>query len=370
MPSYISKDSEAYRDVVKGFDTEYFKRQGMERLSVRAKEWNSLDQELNWFLSQIVYEGPDDAADEAKRLHNWLCNFTKTGLEEIPEHPDFGANFQQAVPLYQLRDWLLLQRSRLTPTERAAVISAIKGNFDYENIGERLRVSRPDDELTNRDKKGKEHQGRHRDRGRVHAGWEQDEKEPYAEEQIYYEQPETSVGTENEDDDKPEEPLYSAEEIEQAGQAFATQKRNLEEARDLLRPVKTARKFYPVDEEKKKGPCLKCGGNHETKDHKPKSQSADRDRGPKKGSSSFVFYNSQRDAEMEVAMIKHDRSLRELEDTLSKPDAPKRYDDKLPILAALEETNDWVLVSVLESAHLGLGILDIGATSSIAGCRE
>ncbi|CAK0848457.1 unnamed protein product, partial [Prorocentrum cordatum] len=314
MPSYISRDDEAYHDVVKGFDTEYFKRQRMERLSARAKEWNSLYQELNWFLNQIVHEGPDDAADEANRLDNWLRNFTKTGLEEMPEYLDFGTNCQQAIPLDQLRGWLLLQRSRLTPTERAAVISAVEETSDYESIGEQLRVPWPDDELTNRDRKEKEHQGRQRDRGRIHAGWEQCEDEPDAEEHIYHEQSETSVGTENEDDNNPEEPPNSK----------PSDKDKRTSSRD------------PKAKTSRRGLCLKCGGNHETKDDMPRSQSADRDRGPKQGFSSLVFYNIQRDAEMEVTTIKHDRSLRELEDTPSKPEVPKRHDEKLPILAALE----------------------------------
>ena len=33
MPSYISRDDEAYADVVKGFDTAYFKKQRTARLS-------------------------------------------------------------------------------------------------------------------------------------------------------------------------------------------------------------------------------------------------------------------------------------------------------------------------------------------------
>ncbi|CAK0901030.1 unnamed protein product, partial [Prorocentrum cordatum] len=95
MPSYISRDDEAYHDVVKGFDTEYFKKQRTARLSERAKEWNNLYGELNWFLYKIEQEGLEDAAEKAKELNTSLWRFVKTGLEEIPEHPDFGADFNQ-----------------------------------------------------------------------------------------------------------------------------------------------------------------------------------------------------------------------------------------------------------------------------------
>eukprot|EP00959_Pyramimonas_sp_CCMP1952_P033698 707851-Pyramimonas_sp.AAC.1 len=42
MANNISRDDEAYHDVVKGFDSEYFKSQRMERRPVRSKEWTSL----------------------------------------------------------------------------------------------------------------------------------------------------------------------------------------------------------------------------------------------------------------------------------------------------------------------------------------
>ena len=254
MPSYISRDDEAYHDVVKGFDTEYFKKQRTARLSERSKEWNTLYSELTWFLYKIEQEGPEDAADKAKELNYQLWNFIKTGLEEIPEHPDFGADFNQAIPLDQLRGWLLLQRSRLSPTERAAVISAVKGNFDYDSIGEQLRVSWPDDELTNRDKKHGKDNHRHRERGRIHAGWEENSEDD--DDYSYYDGDQSEATYEDADGDEdegdPEEPLYSAQEIEEAETAFAAQQRSFEEARDLLRRVKTARKFYPVDENKKR----------------------------------------------------------------------------------------------------------------------
>ena len=163
MPSYISRDDEAYADVVKGFDTDYFKKQRTARLSERSKQWNALYQDLNWFLYKIELEGPEDAAETAKEINERLWNFIKSGLEEIPEHPDFGTDFNQSIPLDQLRGWLLLQRSRLSPTERAAVNGAVKGNFDYQSIGEQLRVSWPDDELTNRDRKQGKY-NRHRTR--------------------------------------------------------------------------------------------------------------------------------------------------------------------------------------------------------------
>ncbi|CAK0901527.1 unnamed protein product [Prorocentrum cordatum] len=317
MPSYISRDDEAYHDVVKGFDTEYFKKQRTARLSERSKEWNTLYSELTWFLYKIEQEGPEDAADKAKELNHQLWNFIRTGLEEIPEHPDFGTDFKQAIPLDQLRGWLLLQRSRLSPTERAAVISAVKGNFDYDSIGEQLRVSWPDDELTNRDKKhGKE-------------------------------------------------PLYSAQEIEEAETAFAAQQRSFEEARDLLRRVKTARKFYPVDENKKR-----------------------------EGFGAYVFFGAEQDAEMEANLIRNETSRLELETTLNnkpviknRPKLPKKqlektmyleveksierreqvHHVKLPSWPTLEKLDDWILMSVKQSSSKGFGILDIGATSSIMG---
>ncbi|CAK0848586.1 unnamed protein product, partial [Prorocentrum cordatum] len=377
MPSYISRDDEAYHDVVKGFDTEYFKKQRTARLSARSKEWNALYSELNWFLYKIEQEGPEDAADKAKELNHQLWSFILTGLEEIPEHPDFGTDFKQAIPLDQLRGWLLLQRSRLSPTERAAVISAVKGNFDYDSIGEQLRVSWPDDELTNRDKKHGKDNHRHRD----------------------------------------------AQEIEEAETAFAAQQRSFEEARDLLRRVKTARKFYPdsassrdreldpeaLDHRKDEaegadndvmhhpdGPCLKCGGNHETKDHKDRASSTsskDRER-PKRGFGAYVFFGAEQDAEMEANLIRNETSRLELETTLNnrpviknRPKLPKKqlektkyleveksierqeqvHHVKLPSWPTLEKLDDWILMSVKQSSSKGFGILDIGATSSIMG---
>ena len=177
MPSYISRDREACHDVDRGFDTAYFRKQRMERLTVRTKEWNSLYDQLNTFLSKCEAEAPEDAGETAGYLNRWLWDFIRNGLEEIPEHPDFGTDFHQAIPLDQLRGWLLLQRSKLAPTERAAVISAVKGNFDYNSISEQLRVSWPDDELSNRDRKHGKDAPRHRGGGRVHYGWEDDDED-------------------------------------------------------------------------------------------------------------------------------------------------------------------------------------------------
>ena len=56
MPSYASRGDEAYHDVVKGFDTEYFKKQRNQRLTDRAKEWNALSSEISWFLYKIEQE--------------------------------------------------------------------------------------------------------------------------------------------------------------------------------------------------------------------------------------------------------------------------------------------------------------------------
>ena len=123
------------------------------------------------------------------------------------------------------------------------MISAVRGSLDNQSIGEQLRVSWPDDELTNRDKKqGKG--GRHRDRGRVHAGWEEDDGGEDEDEDGdgYYDDSEADHDTHADDtEDNDEEPLYTAEEIEEAETAFAAQQRSFEEARDLLRRVKTAR---------------------------------------------------------------------------------------------------------------------------------
>ena len=66
---------------------------------------------------------------------------------------------------------------------------------------------------------------------------------------------------------------------------------------------------------------MKCGGNRETKDHKPRSSSQDRDR-PKKGFSSFVFFSAEESAEMEVNLIKHVKSINELEQAMQF-DKPK-----------------------------------------------
>ncbi|CAK0873790.1 unnamed protein product [Prorocentrum cordatum] len=367
MPSYISRDDEAYHDVVKGFDTEYFKKQRTARLSARSKEWNALYSELNWFLYKIEQEGPEDAADKAKELNHQLWSFIRTGLEEIPEHPDFGTDFKQAIPIDQLRGWLLLQRSRLSPTERAAVISAVKGNFDYDSIGEQLRVSWPDDELTNRDKKHGKDNHRHRERGRIHAGWEENSEDD--DDYSYYDGDQSEATYEDADGDEdegdPEEPLCSAQEIEEAETAFAAQQRSFEEARDLLRRVKTARKFYPVDENKKR-----------------------------EGFGAYVFFGAEQDAEMEANLIRNETSHLELETTLNnkpviknRPKLPKEqlektkyleveksierqeqvHHVKLPSWPTLEKLDDWILMSVKQSSSKGFGILDIGATSSIMG---
>ncbi|CAK0865999.1 unnamed protein product, partial [Prorocentrum cordatum] len=367
MPSYISRDDAAYHDGVKGFDTKYFKKQRTTRLSARAKKWNNLYGELNWFLYKIEQEGPEDAAEKAKELNHSLWDFVKTGLQEIPEHPEFGTDFNQAMPLDQLRGWLLLQRSRLTPTERAAVISAFKGNFDYDRIGEQLRVSWPDDELTSRDKKqGKDF--RHRDRGRIHAGWEAncEEDDDYS----YYEEHESeatydSQGDE-EDEEDPEEPLYSAQEIEEAETAFAAQQRSFEEDPRLDLEAQG----HPRGEA--------AGADSDVTDHPDEKEIA-----PK-------------DAEMEANLITNEMSRLRLEASLAnKPvikDRPKTANqkkqldknsympiegaielrervkhEKLPIWSTLEKAEDWILRSVKQSSSKGSGILDIGATSSIMG---
>ncbi|CAK0811884.1 unnamed protein product [Prorocentrum cordatum] len=315
MPSYMSKDDEAYHDVVKGFGTEYFKKQRAARLSERSKLWNTLYSELKWFFYKIEHEGPEDAAEVAKDLNWRLWSFVSNGLEVIPEHPDFGTDFNRAIPLDQLRGWLLLERSRLPPTERAAVISAVKGNFDYDSIGEQLR------------------------------------------------------------------------ELEDAETAFAAQQRSFEEARDLLRRVKTARKFYP-DSASFKGPGL----DPEALARRAKDEA--------EGADSDVtdlldeMEVAPKDAEMEADLITDETTRIELGNAMppkpvirNKPKREKRQLDKtqylqversiemrervehvkLPSWLTLEKLDDWILMSVKQSSSKGFGILDIGATSSIMG---
>ncbi|CAK0829538.1 unnamed protein product [Prorocentrum cordatum] len=367
MPSYISRDDEAYHDVVKGFDTEYFKKQRAARLSEISKLWNTLYSELKWFLYKIEHEGPEDAAEVAKNLNWRLWSFVSNGLEEIPEHPDFGTDFNQAIPLDQLRGWLLLQRSRLSPTERAAVISA----------------------LTNRDKKTGKDNHRHRERGRTHAGWEENSEDD--DDYSYYDGEQSEVSYEDgdgdEDEGDPEEPLYSAQEIEDAETAFAAQQRSFEEARDLLRRVKTARKFYP-DSASFKGPGL----DPEALAHRAKDEA--------EGAGSDVadlldeMEIAPKDAEMEANLITNETTRIELENAMfpkpvikNKPKREKRQLDKtrylqveksiemrervehvkLPSWPTLEKLDDWILMSVKQSSSKGFGILDIGATSSIMG---
>ncbi|CAK0844297.1 unnamed protein product [Prorocentrum cordatum] len=325
MPSYISRDDEAYHDVVKGFDTEYFKKQRTARLSERSNLWNTHYSELKWFLYKIEHEGPEDAAEVAKDLNWRLWSFVSNGLEEIPEHPDFGTDFNQEIPLDQLRGWLLLQRSRLSPTERAAVISAVKGNFDYDSIGKQLRVSWPDDELTNRDKK----QGK--------------------------------------------EPLYSAQEIEDAETAFAAQQRSFEVAEDSASFKGPGLDPEALDRRVKDGAE---GADSDVTDHLDEMEIA-----PK-------------DAEMEANLITNETTRIELETAMlykpvskNKPKREKRQLDKtqylqveksiemrervqhvkLPSWPTLEKLDDWILMSVKQSSSKGFGILDIGATSSIMG---
>ncbi|CAK0874899.1 unnamed protein product, partial [Prorocentrum cordatum] len=356
---------------------------------------------MTWSRPSRSGAQPEDAAEKAKELNTSLWNFAKTGHEEIPEHPDFVTDFNRAIPLDQLRGWLLLQRSRLTPTERAAVISAVKGNFDYDSIGEQLRVSWPDDELTNRDKRqGKDF--RHRERGRIHAGWEANGEED--DDYSYYEEHESEAtydgqGDEGDEED-PEEPLYSAQAIEEAEAAFASQQRSFEEARDLLRRVKTARKFYPVDENKKREyrtdsdvtdhPDEKVIAP-KTKDHRDRERASstgsrgDRDRHAK-DSRAFV-HGAEQDAEMEANLITNEMSRLRLEAPLAnKPvikNRPKTANqkqplgnascvpieraielreraqhEKLPIWSTLEKAEDWILMSVKQSSSKGFGILD------------
>ncbi|CAK0889332.1 unnamed protein product [Prorocentrum cordatum] len=375
MPSYISRDDEAYHDVVKGFDTEYFKKQRAARLSERSKLWNALYSELKWFLDQIEHEGPEDAAEVAKNLNLRLWSFVSNGLEEIPEHPDFGTDFNQAIVLDQLRGWLLLHRSRLSPTERSAVISAVKGNFDYDSIGEQLRVSWPDDEMTNRDEETGKDNHRHRERGRIHAGWEENSEND--DDYSYYDGEQSEVSHEDgdgdEDEGDPEEPLYSAQEIEDAETAFAAQQRSFEVAEDSA-------SF--------KGPGL----DPEALAHRAKDGA--------EGADSDVtdlldeMEIAPKDAEMEVNLITNETTRIELENAMSpkpaiknKPKRGKRQLDntqylqveksiemrervehvKLPSWPTLEKLDDWILMSVKQSSSKGLGILDIGATSSIIG---
>ncbi|CAK0830159.1 unnamed protein product [Prorocentrum cordatum] len=378
MPSYSSRDDEAYHDVVKGLDTEYSKKQRTARLSERSKLWITLYGELKWFLYKIEHEGPEDAAEEAKDLNWRLWSFVSNGLEEIPEHPDFGTDFNQAIPLDQLRGWLLLQRSRLSQTERAAAISAVKGNFDYDSIGEQLRVSWPDDELTHRDKKHSKDNHRHRERGRIHVSYED--------------------GDGDEDEGDPEEPLYSAQEIEDAETAFAAQQRSFEEARDLLRRVKTARSSTPwmrirsekvaEDSASFKGPGLDPEAlNRRVKDE---AEGADSDVTDRLDEMEIA----PKDAEMEANLIANETTRIELETAMppkpvikNKPKRKGRQLDKtqylqveksiemrervqrvkLPSCPTLEKLDDWILMSVKQSSSKGFGILGIGATSSIMG---
>ncbi|CAK0890102.1 unnamed protein product, partial [Prorocentrum cordatum] len=331
MPSYISRDDEAYHDVVKGFDTD-FKKQRTARLSERAKEWNTLYGELNWFLYRIEQEGPEDAA------------------EKIPLNPDFGTDFNQAVLLDQLRGWPLLQRSRLTPTERAAVISAVNGNLDYDSIGEQLRVPWPDDELTSRDKKqGKNF--RHRERGRTHAGWEANGEED--DDYSYYEEHESEATCDGqgdeEDEEDPEEPLHSAQEIEEAETAFAAQQGSFEEGPGLDPEAQG----HPRDEA--------AGADSDVADHHDEKEIA-----PKAGLPG-------KDADMEANLIAIEMSRLRLEEPLAnKPvnnNRPKTANQKkqLDKNSHMLIAEDWILTSVKQSSSKGFGILGIGATSSIMG---
>ncbi len=505
MPSYISRDDEAYFDVCRGFDTEYFRAQRARALSDQAKEWHRLYQEIQGMLTKMSHcddEGfvldPADAT-AARQVLQDLAAFTTSEHADEAGLPDFGGSQSRGIPLDQLRGWLLLMRARLAPTERAAIISAVKGNFDYQNISEQLRVAWPDEELSLRDKK----QGRDRPRGQIHAGWDDspgatspDPPSSYVSEG--YESFDDPADDEDYPDDEPAEPLYSAEEVEQAEKAFATQQRSFEEARDLLRRVKTARRFYPVDEGRRskgsgkrnsyrrggskgarpssttssrrhspapstssrrtgasgkgqggrgrthdghkertssRGPCLRCGGRHDTKECKRSRTDRDRDDrgGSRRGFGGFSFFGDAfNDLDTEIKLLRrstaleaqiaaleepvdvnatgqvladvnatgpavspstataavrkeailHDmrhrgQPLRRMsagdknhcERLLGQPSAGPETTDGMIFSGyhGYEEICDFDFMTVLESASAGLGILDIGATSSICG---
>ncbi|CAK0791172.1 unnamed protein product, partial [Prorocentrum cordatum] len=321
MQSYISRDDEAYHDVVRGFDTEYFKKQRTARLSERAKEWNNLYGELNWFLYKIEQEGPEDAAEKAKELSTSLWRFVKTGLEDIPEHPDFGTDFNQAILLDQLRD----------------------------------------DELTNRDKK----QGKdfcHRERGRIHAGWEANSEggDGYS----YYEEHESEATYDDqgdeEGDEDPKGPLYTPREIEEAETAFAAQQRSFEEARDLLRRVKTAKEFYPV------GPGLDPEAQGHPRDEAAGADSDVTDHPDQKEIAPTAGLPGK-DAEVDADPITNEMSRLRLEAPLANKPVIKNWPKTANQKKQLDKAEDWVLMSVNQSSSKGFGILDVGATSGIMG---
>lgn len=148
--------------------------------------------------------------------------------------------------------WMLLQRSGLDGTEKAAIIANLKNQFTTERVKEALKLNWSEEDLKRRDQ--------FRPSALVHDEIE----EAYLNEDEALESPPEWF-----DDDNKQEFAHLNHEIETALQAIQHHRRTLRDAREKQTMMRRNRNFYPPKGDYGRRPppdnrCYRCGGNHKT----------------------------------------------------------------------------------------------------------
>ena len=213
-------------------------------------------------------------------------------MEEDDFLPDFLVGF------------LLLHRSGLDAHERANILAAIRGEFSVAAVSKALREQWNDEDLSRRDRRKEQ------------AMFSNVGDSPSDEGEIM----EASEEAPDPDADPEAYAAYQDEQavIDHALEAIAHQKRTLKDARWRQHQVKLNRKFYPVKgkgkgEKGDKGAsssrtikCLKCGGPHGTNQCPKRTDDARL----AEESAEIAFMGYEESWSVEAAYVTHQEALR------------------------------------------------------------
>ena len=200
-------------------------------------------QSREWWSSWQWHESGDYGRNwsHGTQPHQWTYDVSAKATEEADRFlPDFVVA------------WMLLQRSGLDGTEKAAIIANLKNQFTTEKVKDALRLNWSEEDLKRRD-----------------------QFRPSA---LLYDEIDDALVNEDEATEEPpewldetsqEEFAHLNSEIESALQAIQHHRRTLRDARERQTMMRKNRNFFPPKGDQGRRPqsdlrCYRCGGNHKT----------------------------------------------------------------------------------------------------------
>lgn len=242
---------------------------------------------------------PENEEDEDMWLQPAETRST-SGFSHFSVDPDLVKKQEEILPGV-LRGWLFLMRAGFNRSERNDILASSQNSMLRQDLIKAMKSQWPDFELARRDKDAPAHRGRRAANlvgGEAYGVEAEDGSDQQADEQEGWDQDWCDDDPLEDFHDEEEEQAYHAAAV-QAEEALALQRqaqRSHASARALMNDIKAARRYYPTGKGKgqsknkgkgknkskgkgygSRGPCLRCGGDHATKDcpePKPKPESA------------------------------------------------------------------------------------------------